>query len=196
MIDTLLEHRDRARQAEVLSTLGVEAGRYAALTLHRPANVDEPAVLDRILSGIADLARRMPVVFPVHPRSRLAVAAHPSMRSEGARFITTEPLGYLDFLKLLMDARLVLTDSGGVQEETTILGVPCVTLRDNTERPVTITHGTNRLGGTTTEGIRQAIAEALAVGRESIREPPPLWDGRAAGRIADVLVRWAEQRHP
>jgi UDP-N-acetylglucosamine 2-epimerase (non-hydrolysing) len=194
MIDTLLEHRDRARATPILSSLGVEAGGYAALTLHRPANVDDPAALDRILTSIADLSRRMPVVFPVHPRVRPALAGQAAIRSEGTRFITTEPLGYLDFLKLLMEARLVLTDSGGVQEETTILGVPCVTLRDNTERPVTVTHGTNRLGGTTTEGVRQAIAEALADERGLVREPPPLWDGRAAGRIADVIVRWAATR--
>jgi UDP-N-acetylglucosamine 2-epimerase (non-hydrolysing) len=157
--------------------------------------VDEPAALERILAGIADLSRRMPVIFPVHPRARLALDGQAALRAEGAKFITTEPLGYLDFLKLLMEARLVLTDSGGVQEETTILGVPCVTLRDNTERPVTLTHGTNRLGGTSTAGIRQAITEALAAEAGRVREPPPLWDGRAAVRIADVLERWADERH-
>jgi len=194
MIDTLLAHRERARAVSVLPELGVEPGGYAVLTLHRPANVDEPAALERILTAIADLSRRMPVVFPVHPRSRPALAGQALMTASGNRFVTTEPLGYLEFLKLVMEARVVLTDSGGVQEETTILGVPCVTLRDNTERPVTVTHGTNRLGGTGTEGIRTAIAEALAAKPGAVVEPPPRWDGRAASRIADALVSWAAAR--
>jgi UDP-N-acetylglucosamine 2-epimerase (non-hydrolysing) len=173
----------------------LEAGGYAVLTLHRPANVDDPAVLERILRPVAELAGRMPVVFPVHPRSRPALAGQPGFRDDGsAKIVATEPLGYLDFLKLLMEARLVLTDSGGVQEETTILDVPCVTLRDNTERPVTVTHGTNRLGGTTTEGIRRAVEEALSADRRGLRPPPPFWDGRAAARVADVIEGWAEAR--
>lgn len=193
MIDTLLKHRERARGVEILQPLGLEPGGYAALTLHRPANVDDPAALEQILTPIVELSRTMPVVFPVHPRAQEALTGQPVLRSEGARVTRIEPLGYLEFLRLLMDARLVLTDSGGVQEETTILGVPCVTLRDNTERPVTLSHGSNRLGGTTSGRIRRAIAEALTTEVGPTREPP-LWDGHAAGRIADVLERWAEDR--
>jgi UDP-N-acetylglucosamine 2-epimerase (non-hydrolysing) len=194
MIDTLLAHQERARAAPILESLGLPAGAYAVLTLHRPANVDDPAALERILVAIAELSRRMPVVFPVHPRSRAALQGQPAFRAQASQIVTTEPLGYLDFLKLLMEARLVLTDSGGVQEETTILDVPCVTLRENTERPVTVTHGTNRLAGTTTEGIRRAIEETLAADRSGLRAPPPLWDGRAASRIADVIEGWAAAR--
>jgi UDP-N-acetylglucosamine 2-epimerase (non-hydrolysing) len=190
MIDTLVSHRERARALSTLEELGLAAGEYAALTLHRPANVDDPASLERILEPIVELSRRLPVVFPVHPRTRDVLERQPLLAAEGARVVRVEPLGYLEFLRVLMDARLVLTDSGGVQEETTILGIPCVTLRDNTERPATISHGTNRLGGTTTEGIRRAITEALATSSPPGRHPP-LWDGRAAARIADVLSRWA-----
>lgn len=189
MIDTLLAHRDRARASDVLGRLGLTAGGYAALTLHRPSNVDDRAVLRGVLEPIVELSETMPVVFPVHPRSRANVAAVAGGAEErGLRLI--EPLGYLDFLRLMMDARVVLTDSGGVQEETTILRVPCVTLRENTERPVTLTHGTNRLAGNTASGIRRALAEAMD-SDPSRAEPPPLWDGRAAERIADVLERWA-----
>jgi UDP-N-acetylglucosamine 2-epimerase (non-hydrolysing) len=190
MIDTLVAHRQGAREVHTLQELGLEPRGYAALTLHRPANVDEPEALARILEPIVELSREMPVVFPVHPRTRDVLDRQPLLRSPGARVLRVEPLGYLEFLRVLMDARLVLTDSGGVQEETTILGVPCVTLRENTERPVTLTHGTNRLAGTTSEGIRRAIADALAADSAQAGQPP-LWDGRAAVRIAEVLARWA-----
>lgn len=188
MIDTLLAHRERASRSDVLARLGLAPRGYAVLTLHRPANVDDPKVLGGILDPIAGLARRMPVIFPVHPRTRAGLAGLPALAAAGAGLLLVEPQGYLDFLKLTMDARLVLTDSGGIQEETTILRVPCVTLRENTERPVTITHGTNRLGGTTPEGIRDAIAAALATDPAG-SSPPPLWDGRAAERIAEILER-------
>ena len=189
MIDTLLRHRARARSSDVLTRLGVAPRGYAVLTLHRPANVDDPAALRGILAPIAELARSLPVVFPVHPRTRAALSGE---QGAGAGFRLVEPLGYLDFVKLMDDARIVLTDSGGIQEETTILGVPCVTLRDNTERPITITAGTNRLAGTSAEGIRRAIAEALAA---AVRpEAPPLWDGRAAVRIAAALEAWSLAR--
>ncbi len=189
MIDTLLAHRERARERPILRELELAAGAYAVLTLHRPTNVDDPAVLGSILEPILELAGRMPVVFPVHPRSRPALDALPggAPYRDGMRLI--EPLGYLDFLLLMSEARIVLTDSGGIQEETTILGVPCVTIRENTERPITLTHGTNRLAGTRPEGIRRAIVEALQAPRAAAA-PPPYWDGRAAVRIADVLERW------
>jgi UDP-N-acetylglucosamine 2-epimerase (non-hydrolysing) len=189
MIDTLLAHRDAAAQSDVVERLGLPPAAYAVLTLHRPANVDVPDVLGRILQPLAGLARTMPVIFPVHPRTRAALADHAAILAAGRGIRLVDPLGYLDFVRLMTEARLVLTDSGGIQEETTILGVPCVTLRDNTERPITVTHGTNRLAGTTSEGIRVAIEAALAEGRH-VLQPPPLWDGKAGERIADQLASW------
>lgn len=193
MIDTLLAHRDAARRSDIVLRLGIERGRYAVLTLHRPSNVDAPESLRAILEPVAELARTMPIVFPVHPRTRAALAAFAPLLAEGAGIRLMEPAGYLDFLRLMSDARLVLTDSGGIQEETTILGVDCVTLRENTERPVTVTHGTNRLGGTSAPGIRSAIQAALASERGAV-PPPPFWDGRAAERIVSVLEAWADRR--
>jgi UDP-N-acetylglucosamine 2-epimerase (non-hydrolysing) len=193
MIDTLLAHRDAAAGSDVIERLGMRPKGYAVLTLHRPANVDNPAVLRRILEPLSDLAGAMPVVFPVHPRTREALKAHAPLLALGHGIHLVDPLGYLDFIRLMGDARLVLTDSGGIQEETTILAVPCVTIRENTERPVTVTNGTNRLAGTTSAGIRGTIAEVLAAPSVAV-PPPPLWDGRAATRIADVLERWGRNR--
>jgi len=193
MIDTLLAHRAAAASSDVVERLGVRAGSYAVLTLHRPANVDAPAVLRGILEPLSDLARTMPIVFPVHPRTRAALGAHASLLGAGHGIRLVDPLGYLDFVRLMGAARLVLTDSGGIQEETTILGVACVTIRENTERPVTVTHGTNRLAGTTPKGIGKTIAEVLAAPTIAV-PPPPLWDGRAATRIAEILERWGRDR--
>jgi UDP-N-acetylglucosamine 2-epimerase (non-hydrolysing) len=189
MIDTLRRHAGSARASTILKDLALERGRYAVLTLHRPGNVDDPETLSRILAPIRELGERIPVVFPVHPRTRAVLARTPSLSGDPRRLRCLPPMGYLDFLRLMMDARLVLTDSGGIQEETTILGVPCVTLRENTERPVTLSHGTNRLAGTASEGIRSAIAEALSAGRRA-DFAPPLWDGNAGLRIGDVLRQW------
>jgi UDP-N-acetylglucosamine 2-epimerase (non-hydrolysing) len=193
MIDTLLAHRAAATSSDALERLAVRAGGYAVLTLHRPANVDAPAVLRGILEPLSDLARTMPIIFPVHPRTRAALGAHGSLLATGHGIRLVDPLGYLDFVRLMGAARLVLTDSGGIQEETTILGVACVTIRDNTERPVTLTHGTNRLAGTTPEGIRRTIAEVLAAPTIAV-PPPPFWDGRAATRIAEILESWGRDR--
>jgi UDP-N-acetylglucosamine 2-epimerase (non-hydrolysing) len=145
-----------------------------------------------VLTPLIELSRELPLVFPVHPRTRPRLEAARKAAGED-RLIVIEPLGYLDFLRLTTDARIVLTDSGGIQEETTILGVPCVTLRNNTERPVTLTHGTNRLAGTTADSIRRAIAEALAAPPVD-RDPPPLWDGQASRRIAEIVVSWSAAR--
>jgi UDP-N-acetylglucosamine 2-epimerase (non-hydrolysing) len=192
MIDTLLKHRAAARSSRIVEDLGLPDP-YAVLTLHRPANVDDPEAFRRIMEPVLELARRMPVVFPVHPRTRRAVEGLLAASGPGADLRAIEPLGYLDFVRLMDRARLVLTDSGGIQEETTILGVDCVTLRDNTERPVTLTHGTNRLAGTRAESIREAIAKAL---HDDAPPPqvPPLWDGHAAERIAAVLAAWWSAR--
>ncbi|MGL4552909.1 MAG: non-hydrolyzing UDP-N-acetylglucosamine 2-epimerase [Gemmataceae bacterium] len=183
MIDTLLSCRDRAEASGVLESLGVKSGGYAVLTLHRPANVDDPATFARLFGAVRRLAEDVPIVFPVHPRTRKSMAA----MGPCPGLVLTEPLGYLDFMKLTAHARLVLTDSGGIQEETTVLGVPCLTLRLNTERPITCEEGTNRLVGLDPDAIVKA-------GREVLHAPPPkgrvpaLWDGGAARRIVDVLA--------
>jgi len=189
MIDSLLAHRELAERRAFHASLGLTPRRYATLTLHRPSNVDDRDRLAGMLAGLAGLAAEMPVIFPVHPRTRSRIAdvglAPPDGdATRGIRLV--DPLGYLEFLDLLMHSRLVLTDSGGIQEETTILGVPCVTLRDNTERPVTISEGTNRLAGTSRAGIVAAIAEALA--SPAVPRMPEKWDGRAAERIVEIIA--------
>jgi UDP-N-acetylglucosamine 2-epimerase (non-hydrolysing) len=190
MIDTLVANLARAREQGTLARLGLRAGEYAALTLHRPSNVDDPAKLAALFAVLEELERELPVVFPVHPRTRAAIAQ--KLGGRAPRLRTTEPLGYLDFLALMADARFVLTDSGGVQEETTALGVPCLTLRDNTERPITVSEGTNTLAGTDPAAIRAEIQKLLA-GETKRGRVPSLWDGHAATRIAAVLARELER---
>lgn len=185
MIDTLLACRRHSESSPILEQLGVAGRPYAVLTLHRPANVDDPALFAELLSAIGRLGRELPIVFPVHPRTRKALAETGEPTLPG--LLLTEPLGYLEFLKLLAHARLVLTDSGGIQEETTVLGVPCLTLRNNTERPVTVEQGTNQLIGLDPERIVAASMKVLASPRGAHRSPE-LWDGHAAARILDVLV--------
>ena len=189
MIDTLLANLRRAQSSDVLARLGLSERGYAPLTLHRPSNVDDPTVFAGILDALEHVAARLPIVLPAHPRTlrraeELGLA--PRLRSiPGLQVV--EPLGYLDFLALMASARVVLTDSGGIQEETTILKVPCVTLRNNTERPVTCTMGGNRLAGTDPQRIIQAFEEALADDPETIGTPDG-WDGAAAGRITTILA--------
>jgi UDP-N-acetylglucosamine 2-epimerase (non-hydrolysing) len=183
MIDTLVALEGRFRSAGAAGELGVEPGSYALVTLHRPALVDGP-LLPQTVEQLAALAREMPVVFPVHPRTRKMME---SVEAEHPGLLLIEPLGYLDFLSLLADAGAVLTDSGGIQEETTYLGIPCFTLRDNTERPVTIRAGTNTLLGLDPAAIA-GIPAALAARGQAPSERPPLWDGHAAERIADVVA--------
>ena len=185
MIDSLLAVRAKAEESRILETLGLKHQGYAVLTLHRPSNVDSPEELRDRLSALEPLAARFPLVFPVHPRTRSRLEGL-GFRLEPPRWRPIEPLGYIDFVKLLGSARVVVTDSGGIQEETTVLGVPCVTLRENTERPATLEQGTNVLAGTSVEGIRRAIETATADPRPSGRRPD-LWDGSTAGRIVDVL---------
>jgi UDP-N-acetylglucosamine 2-epimerase (non-hydrolysing) len=190
MIDTLLAHRERARATRVHASLGLEPGTYGLMTLHRPSNVDDAASFDRLMQGVHTVATAVPVVFPVHPRTRPAVtrsATAAAMIDQG-RLRLVDPLGYLDFVGLMESARVVLTDSGGIQEETTILGVPCLTLRENTERPITITHGTNQLVGT--DPARIAAGWARLQRETQAAAGPPLWDGNAAGRIVEVLQRF------
>ena len=191
MIDSLMTQLDRARQSSVLSTLELEEKNYAVLTLHRPSNVDESAAFMRILDALEEIAHRLPIIFPAHPRTRKMIeelGLGPRVQSiRNLRVI--DPVGYLDFLRLISCARLVLTDSGGIQEETTVLGIPCITLRENTERPITVEMGTNTIAGTDTNKIIAAANRALdnPLPESNVRIPE-LWDGRAADRILDALV--------
>jgi UDP-N-acetylglucosamine 2-epimerase (non-hydrolysing) len=186
MIDSLLAKLPEARARAVPRQLGLAAGEYAVVTLHRPSNVDEPATLARLLGALAEIAAEVPVVFPVHPRTR-ARLAEPRFAPAAARLRTVDPLGYVDFLSLACEAKLVLTDSGGLQEETTALGIPCLTLRENTERPITVEEGTNEVVGTDPERILAAARPALA-GRGKRGRCPALWDGRTGERIAEALL--------
>jgi len=194
MIDSLERHRERARASSILETLALSPGSYGLVTLHRPSNVDDPDTFRGILGALRDVASELPLVFPAHPRTVKMIRTfdlgsltrHDGDGAAGG-LLVIEPVGYLDFLHLMANARLVLTDSGGIQEETTILGIPCLTLRWNTERPITVALGTNRLVGTDPDAIRRESFAVLAV---PASEPsrPPLWDGRAGERIADVLI--------
>jgi UDP-N-acetylglucosamine 2-epimerase (non-hydrolysing) len=190
MIDTLLRNIPRITSREFAPSVPVRAfleaaGRYAVLTLHRPSNVDQKDMFEPIWGAITDVARQVPVLFPVHPRTREKIAA---FGLGGAGVTMIDPVGYLDMLYAVKEAALVLTDSGGLQEETTALGVPCVTIRENTERPITVDVGTNYLAGTRPEAILAAAREILSGhGKKGII--PPLWDGHAAERIADILLR-------
>ncbi len=184
MIDTLRLHLPAARARRAAAKFGLEEGKYAQVTLHRPSNVDQADLLHRIVRALQALSARIPVIFPVHPRTRGRIAEVGIPSSPALQFV--DPLGYVEFLSLQASARLVLTDSGGVQEETTALGVPCLTLRANTERPITISEGTNRLLGTDPVTIVPAALEVLDGGAVPPR-CPALWDGHAGERIAAVL---------
>ena len=182
MIDTLLANLERARRQPIVSDLGLQANGYGLVTLHRPSNVDDRTMLRRLMHALGEIAQDLPLVFPVHPRTR--------ERLQGEQVSTsiqlTDPVGYLDFVALEASARVVLTDSGGVQEETTVLGVPCLTLRENTERPITVIEGTNTVVGLDPTRI---VSAARAVIRDGVpRRSPELWDGRAGERIAAVLA--------
>lgn len=183
MIDTLLAARDRAMQSTVLQSLGLVDRGYGLVTLHRPSNVDDVVALRALLDILDGLG--MPLVFPVHPRTRKRIA-DAGIALDPARWQLVEPLGYFDFLRLQSSARVVLTDSGGVQEETTVLGVPCITLRENTERPVTCDQGTNQLAGTSREAIHAAFSRIDQI-RAAARVPDQ-WDGKSADRIVAAIA--------
>src|SRR6266568_2918704 len=192
MIDSLLVNLDRAKGSTMRADLNLEHKNYAVLTLHRPSNVDEGISFERILSALEEIARRVPIVFPAHPRTRKMIdeleLAERIERIEG--LLVVDPVGYLDFLQLLSNSCLVLTDSGGIQEETTVLGIPCVTLRENTERPITVEIGTNTIAGTDPKKIITAARHALEnLPDKSTLSIPPLWDGHTADRILDVLLK-------
>lgn len=190
MIDTLLANREKAEKSTILQKLDLIEKKYALATLHRPGNVDDEGNLRAILEAFAEIQSDMPVAFPMHPRTRKTIATKQlGAIIKGCRDIRIiEPLGYLDFLKLTGSAALVLTDSGGLQEETTVLGVPCMTLRENTERPVTCSEGTNRLVHVESGDILRVYAEIRDNGFETAGRVPELWDGRAAERIVEIMA--------
>lgn len=194
MVDTLLRLADTARGLNVSSRFGLTPGHYAVVTLHRPSNVDDPAVLGELIAALNDVADHMPVCFAVHPRTRQRMRDAGISRMHPAVQLL-EPLSYLEMIGLVDASRLVLTDSGGLQEETTVLGIPCLTARPNTERPVTITEGTNRLVPSTRAAIGSAVRELLAhtSGSDRLSRRPDGWDGRAGQRVAEALLT-AEMR--
>ena len=195
MIDTLLAHRSRASSArDVLRRVGIPeeripSGKFALVTLHRPSNVDDPETLGRLVDTLADLSVELPLVFPLHPRTRGRLEQGGLLQRAEQVMVLLPPLDYLDMLGLMLEARLVLTDSGGIQEETTALGVPCLTLRDNTERPITVEQGTNTVVGSDRKRILEAARDVLQSGGKAGRIPE-LWDGHAAERIAAELSNW------
>ena len=196
MIDTLMMNREKAVPA-VQTISGIDdaglvkdsASGYALVTLHRPANVDVPEVLERLLKTLVEISRQVPIIFPVHPRTRahIRTGGLQGLLQQG-RIAMLPPLGYLELLGLMESAKVVLTDSGGIQEETTALGVPCITLRENTERPITVSQGTNTIVGSNPERIMAAFDEVMKTGGKAGRVPE-LWDGRAAERIASVICK-------
>jgi len=198
MIDTLLANRARAVPAEQTLTsiagFSGDVSSFGLLTLHRPSNVDDPAVLRGVLQTLSELSERLPLIFPIHPRTRARIQeAGLTSLLASSHIALTEPLGYLQLLGLMARARVVLTDSGGLQEETTALGVPCITLRENTERPITVSEGTNTIVGTDADRIRACFDDVMQTGGKGGRIPA-LWDGRAAERIAQVIAAWAGSR--
>jgi UDP-N-acetylglucosamine 2-epimerase (non-hydrolysing) len=212
MIDTLLRYRSKAKDSAILTDLQLDDGGqvrpYAILTLHRPTNVDDARTFSRIIQSFLDVSRHMQIIFPAHPRTLKQIQQAdlgdyfvdhfmdgPEPWDSRVRIRLVPPLGYLDFLQLMSHARVVLTDSGGIQEETTILGVPCITLRNVTERPVTLTHGTNVLVGADPKTIIRAFTHVLQSSAQPL-PPPPLWDGNAAKRIVRILAQTGELASP
>jgi len=189
MIDTLSKHRTHAKKLNTLQQLDVTPQHYALLTLHRPSNVDNPEVFAGILKALHHIQQKIPILFPAHPRTskRIKEFGFQEQFEAMSNVRIVEPLGYLEFLNLMMHAKLVLTDSGGIQEETTILGTPCLTLRENTERPVTITDGTNILVGTNPANIIKTATDVLQNPQNLSEKTPPLWDGQTAKRIIRIL---------
>lgn len=189
MIDSLVQNLDREKTSNTLAELTLDPESYAVLTLHRPSNVDNRENLGPLVDALIEISAKLPIVFPVHPRTRSKIEAfglQGVINASGLKLI--DPLGYLDFLALYSQAKFVMTDSGGLQEETTYLGIPCLTIRDNTERPVTIEIGTNQLVGSDAANLKNAAFEILNGFQRSDYRIPPLWDGKTAVRICDALT--------
>ncbi len=195
MIDTLLMNLPRAQALDVPAKMGLEPQGYAVLTMHRPSNVDDVDTFSRIMSAVLDLAERLPIVFPVHPRTRARMQQFEigSRLEQTPNLKLVDPMGYLEFMSLTARAKLVLTDSGGLQEETTALGIPCLTLRENTERPITVDEGSNVVVGTDDARIRSEI-QIILRGEGKAGRVPALWDGKASERIVDAVLRFLERR--
>jgi UDP-N-acetylglucosamine 2-epimerase (non-hydrolysing) len=190
MIDTLMLNRKKAEASDILKRLELKARGYCVITLHRPSNVDDLEHLSRIIAAFEVIEKDLKLVFPIHPRTRNNIKGTDLEGRAAAmkNLILLEPVGYLDFLRLMSEAALVMTDSGGIQEETTILGVPCMTLRENTERPVTVTEGTNRLVELSTESILQNYRDIMSKRDSFAARTPHLWDGKAAQRIREQIL--------
>ena len=190
MIDTLLAHKQKAAGSDALKRLGLEKGGYCVITLHRPSNVDGKEGLEKMFAIISGLGGKMKMIFPIHPRTKKNLEKFSLLEKAKSikNLILTEPLGYLDFLCLMNSAALVLTDSGGIQEETTVLGVPCITLRENTERPVTVEQGTNMLVSTDVKKVIKAAQEVLEGKKMVGATVPKMWDGKAAERIVRIIL--------
>lgn len=188
MIDSLVYYREKAKRSDIPKTLGLSVRQYVLVTIHRPSNVDKQATLQQVFSVLQQLAGRMTVVFPIHPRTRKMLGQFGMEESVRAtpNLVLTEPLGYLDFLSLMESAALLITDSGGIQEETTFLKIPCLTLRENTERPITIEVGTNQLCGSNLESVVSKSFEVMD-GKAKRGTIPELWDGHAAERTTEIL---------
>ncbi|MBI2655709.1 UDP-N-acetylglucosamine 2-epimerase (non-hydrolyzing) [Candidatus Woesearchaeota archaeon] len=190
MIDSLSSHREKAKKSKILSKLKLEQNNYSVLTLHRPSNVDDKESLKRVISILSGIQQKTKIVFPMHPRTMKNLRnfnLFDKIKNQ-KNIVLTEPLGYLDFLSLMSNSRFVLTDSGGIQEETTVLGIPCITLRNNTERPVTVEHGTNVLVSTDKAKITEA-SNKLLKGTNFKAKIPRFWDGKAAKRIVDIIIK-------
>lgn len=188
MVDSLLRFAPLARESQVLNDFQLSPQGYGLVTLHRPANVDQREALEEILGALTEIGSQIPLLFPVHPRTRQKLQQWGwALRLEASRVRLTQPLGYLEFLKLMMQARLILTDSGGIQEESSVLGTPCITVRDNTERPITISEGTNTLAGTGRIGVLTAFKDVMS---QAMPEAAKIdfWDGRTGERIARILA--------
>lgn len=187
MIDSLIYCLDRIKQLRVCRSFSLDPGDYVIVTFHRPSNVDTAGGLEKLTDLLAFLSGHHPVIFPMHPRTRENFKKFDLLKKIPSRVILTEPLGYVDFLSLVYHARMVVTDSGGIQEETTFLGIPCITVRNSTERPVTVTEGTNHLAGTDMQKVKEIVLQVLE-GKSKEGKIPPLWDGKAAERIARIIM--------
>lgn len=189
MIDTLLRMKEKADKSQIIQKYNLKPKDYAMLTLHRPSNVDDKVTLGGIFEALQVISQRIKIVFPIHPRTKKAIESHGVIsKTQYANIKVIAPLGYLDSLKLMSEAKLVITDSGGMQEETTVLGIPCVTIRDNTERPITVEEGTNVMVGTDKEKIIKGIINSLNSTNYKINIPK-FWDGMTAQRIAQILLK-------
>jgi UDP-N-acetylglucosamine 2-epimerase (non-hydrolysing) len=191
MIDTLIRLLPVARDSRIFRDLDLQSKKYGLVTLHRPSNVDDSESLNAIMTALQRISKDIPLLFPIHPRTRARLEKMAFSISPNGRLRLLEPLGYLDFLRLQMDAALVITDSGGIQEESTFLGVPCLTVRENTERPITVEMGTNVIVGQNMDYLMAEVSRILR-GQGKAGTVPPLWDGRAGERIAEIIVHFQQ----